>query len=106
MTGEYDLVTMEGDMWKKWRSIFNPGFSPKHLLSFVSAILEETTTFCGILREHERKGDVIRLKSLTDKLTVDIIGRVILWVPPCMMPTQKTSLIEGQGYSIEFAEIK
>ena len=87
MTGEYDLVTMEGDMWKKWRSIFNPGFSPKHLLSFVSAILEETTIFCGILREHEEKGDITPLKKLTDNLTMDVIGRVVLLVPPCVVST-------------------
>ena len=31
MTGESDLVTMEGDIWKKLRSIFNPGFSSNNL---------------------------------------------------------------------------
>ncbi|MCJ1479144.1 hypothetical protein MMC13_007828 [Lambiella insularis] len=78
MSGEFDLVTMEGEMWKRWRNIFNPGFSPSNLLGFVSAILEETLTFCGILQEHVDKGDVVSLKPLTDNLTMDVIGRVIL----------------------------
>lgn len=85
MTGEYDLVTMEGDMWKKWRSIFNPGFSPNRLMSFVSAILEETTTFCEILREKEARKAIIPLKKLADNLTMDVIGRVVLFASYCTM---------------------
>lgn len=27
IAGEYDPVTIEGQMWKTWRGIFNPGFS-------------------------------------------------------------------------------
>lgn len=27
LTGKEDLVTLEGDTWKRWRRIFNPGFS-------------------------------------------------------------------------------
>ncbi|MCJ1383276.1 hypothetical protein MMC17_006389 [Xylographa soralifera] len=80
MSGEFDLVTMEGEMWKRWREIFNPGFSPSNLLGFVPAILEETMTFCAILQEHVGKEDVVRLKTLTDNLTMDVIGRVILGI--------------------------
>ncbi|MCJ1281733.1 hypothetical protein MMC26_001055 [Xylographa opegraphella] len=78
MSGEFDLVTMEGEMWKRWRNIFNPGFSPSNLLNFVPAIVEETTTFCAILQAHVAQGDIVRLKTLTDNLTMDVIGRVIL----------------------------
>ena len=94
MTGEYDLVTMEGDMWKKWRSIFNPGFSPSHLMSFVSAILEETMTFCEILRDYEGRKDIIPLKKSTDNLTMDIIGRLVLCVSHCIMSIPERILTE------------
>lgn len=40
-----DLVSSEGQDWKRWRSIFNPGFSAKNLISFVPAILEEAQVF-------------------------------------------------------------
>lgn len=80
MTGQFDLVTMEGDMWKTWRNIFNPAFSPGHLMEFVPAIVEETTTFCKILQEHVEKRDIVALKMLTDNLTMDVIGRVVLYV--------------------------
>lgn len=39
LTGEYDLVTMEGELWKTWRSIYNPGFSSSHLMTLVPDIM-------------------------------------------------------------------
>lgn len=78
LTGEYDLVTMEGDVWKRWRSIFNPGFSSSHLTTLIPGILEDTLTFCDILREHVQEGDMFPLEDSTTSLTVDVIGRVTL----------------------------
>ncbi|SLM34293.1 cytochrome p450 [Lasallia pustulata] len=78
LAGEYNLVTMEGDMWKRWRSIFNPGFSSSHLMTLIPDILEDTLTFCGILRQHVQKDDMFSLEELTISLTVDVIGRVTL----------------------------
>lgn len=39
LTGEHDLVTMEGQMWK-WGSIFKPGFSSHHLMTLVQKLWE------------------------------------------------------------------
>lgn len=78
MTGEYDLVTMEGDMWKMWRNIFSPGFSSGHLIGFASAIVKDTITFCEILRECDQARGLVSLKKLTDNLTMDVIGKVVL----------------------------
>ena len=41
LTGLNDLVTMEGQEWKTWRSVFNPGFSAKNLTALLPAFLEE-----------------------------------------------------------------
>lgn len=38
LTGEHDVVTMKGQMWKTWRSIFKPGFSSHHLRTLVPDI--------------------------------------------------------------------
>ena len=78
LTGEYDLVTMEGEMWKTWRNIFSPGFSPGHLMGFAPAIVKDAMTFCEILRECDQTRDIVPLKKLTDNLTMDVIGMVVL----------------------------
>jgi sterigmatocystin biosynthesis cytochrome P450 monooxygenase len=78
ITGGMDIVTMEGDLWKTWRGIFNPGFSGSHLMTLTSSVVEETERFCDILQERVRDQKLFRMKDLTDNLTMDIIGRVVL----------------------------
>ena len=73
-----DIVTMEGQMWKTWRNIFNPGFSLAHLMTLAPAIVMETVILCTNLREYAEKGEIFQMKDLTDKWTMDIIGRVVL----------------------------
>ncbi|KAL9128331.1 MAG: hypothetical protein Q9217_002960, partial [Psora testacea] len=38
LIGKHGLVTMEGQEWKYWRNIFNPGFNPSHLSTLVPGI--------------------------------------------------------------------
>ncbi|KAL2041650.1 hypothetical protein N7G274_005434 [Stereocaulon virgatum] len=73
-----DLVTMEGNLWKTWRGIFNPGFSAGYLMSLTKSIVAETETFCGILERLSQEHAVFRMKDLTDNLTMDIIGRIVM----------------------------
>lgn len=78
ITDELDIVTMEGQTWRTWRAIFNPGFSASHLMTLSSGIVEETATFCDILQTHFQNHTVFRMKYLTDNLAMDVIGRVVL----------------------------
>ena len=78
LTGEKDLLRMEGKEWKTWRGIYNPGFSAGHLMTMVPGILEDTQTFCGVMRKHAKAGGLFKLEEILTRLTVDIIGRVIL----------------------------
>jgi len=78
LTDNLDILSMEGQMWKKWRAVFNPGFSAAHLMTLVPGIVKETEIFCQILREHAEKRDIFQMKALTDNLTMDVIGRVVL----------------------------
>ena len=78
ITGQSDLITMEGEQWKVWRNTFNPGFSAAHMMSLVPSILEETLVFRDILRERALKGEVFPLTETTTNLTMDVIGRVTL----------------------------
>jgi len=73
-----DIVSMDGQEWRYWRNMFNPGFSASHLISLVPEIVEETTRFCDILKDRARKQDIIRMKFLTDNLAMDVIGKVVL----------------------------
>ena len=77
-----DLVTMEGELWKKWRAVFNPGFSAQYLMNLTTGIMAETETFCGILHDLSRDGKRIHMKDLADNLTMDIIGRIVIYKIP------------------------
>ncbi len=69
---------MDGQEWKYWRSIFNPGFSASHLMTLVPDIVGETKVFCDLLQTHAKEQDVFRMKTLTDNLAMDVIGKVVL----------------------------
>lgn len=43
LTGGLDIVTMKGQMWKRWRNIFNPGFSAGNLTTLVPLIVAKPT---------------------------------------------------------------
>ena len=78
ITEGLDIATMEGDLWKTWRAIFNPGFSANHLMNLVYSLVEETVKFCDILQKCLEDQRTFQMKDLTDNLTMDIIGRVVL----------------------------
>lgn len=73
-----DIVSMNGQEWKYWRDVFNPGFSASHLMTLVPDIVKQTMVFLDILHDHVSKQDIFRMKNLTDNLTMDIIGKVVL----------------------------
>ncbi len=73
-----DLVNQEGQSWKTWRSIFNPGFSAKNLLFFVPEMVEEIQIFKDWLKAVAASGKVARLEDQATKMTIDIIGRAAL----------------------------
>ena len=58
--------------------MFAPGFNANYLLGQTEHIVDETSIFVDILREHARKGDVFSLDRLTCDFTMDIIGAVCL----------------------------
>lgn len=69
---------MEGQTWKTWRNIFNPGFASAHLMTLTPVIIKETLTLCDVLLSFDRRGEVFQMKRLTDPWTMDIIGKVVL----------------------------
>ncbi|KAI7788567.1 hypothetical protein LA080_008457 [Diaporthe eres] len=78
LSGCNDLVNQEGQVWKMWRSIFNPGFSVKNLMSLVPAFLEEIQVFRDWLGDVAESGQVVQLEAKAMRATGDIIGRATL----------------------------
>ncbi|KAK8084405.1 cytochrome P450 monooxygenase aflN [Apiospora hydei] len=77
-TGAMDLASSDGQEWKVGRSMFNPGFSVKNLLSLVPAFVEEVMVFRKRLGELADKKETVKMENYTTDLTVDIIGRAVL----------------------------
>ncbi len=73
-----DLVSMEGNLWKQWRSVYNPGFSASHLMHLIPQIVAEVENFCDNLRDRAKVGIVFQLEEATVNLTMDVIGRVVM----------------------------
>ncbi|KAI0165232.1 cytochrome P450 4V3 [Hypoxylon sp. FL1284] len=79
LTGNLDIVSTDGEIWKKWRSRFNPGFSPRNLTALLPELIEEAQVFVSGLKAQAGKngewGPVFQLEEKTTNLTFDIIVR-------------------------------
>ncbi|KAI1377841.1 cytochrome P450 4V3 [Hypoxylon crocopeplum] len=79
LTGNVDMVSSEGELWKKWRTRFSPGFSPRNLTALLPELLEEAQVFVDGLKKLAGKdgkwGPVFKLEEKTTNLTFDIIMR-------------------------------
>ena len=78
ITGGYELFTMEGPMWKYWRSAFAHGFSSSHIMAVIPELIEEALVFRDILREKAKEGVRFTLESMTANLAADLLGRFML----------------------------
>lgn len=77
VTGGPDIVSMNGDEWKYWRSLFNPGFSTGAMLNHVPHIVDSVLVFRKKVIEKVGKG-MFFLDELTTKLTQEVILKVTL----------------------------
>lgn len=73
-----DLVTMEGQTWKEWRSIFNSAFSASHFIILMPSMLEVVLTYFKVLAKHAESKNTFSLKQITIGLTLIIIGIVTM----------------------------
>ncbi|KAI1759677.1 cytochrome P450 4V3 [Hypoxylon sp. FL1150] len=82
LTSCNDLLCTEGQVWRAWRSTFNPGFSQRNLTAMLPEIIEEATVFVDGLRDLAGKGGtwgpMFQLQKRTINLTFDIICRATL----------------------------
>ncbi|GAB7354358.1 hypothetical protein MBLNU459_g4865t1 [Dothideomycetes sp. NU459] len=78
IAGRDNMVVSEGQQWKTWRGAFNPGFSASHLMTLMSGIVDDVSVFRDILEQRARTNELFRMEHLATRLTIDIIGNVIL----------------------------
>ena len=70
-------------------------------MKLTPGIVEETETFCDLLKRHAQDGSMFRMKDLTDNLAMDVIGRVVLNI---QLGSQRThnSLVDGLRMQIRW----
>ena len=78
ITGGGDMLTSDGSQWKIWRSAFNPGFSVAHLMTMMPTIVDNVAIFAQNLQKHAINNELFRMEHHATRLTIDIIGRVVL----------------------------
>lgn len=76
--GPGNLVASSGSEHRKWRSIFNPGFSPNHIMSLTPVIVDQCNVFCDIMAENARNNKLFRMEQASTRLTIDIICKLVL----------------------------
>lgn len=76
MSGGPNLITMPEDPWKRWRTIFNPGFGSGYILEAVPKLVDQGEIFCEKLRVHARSEEMFPLEEATFRLAIDVIGLV------------------------------
>ena len=69
---------MEAQLDKMWRTVFNAGSTPTHLMKMVPEIVKETVAFCDILQELVENEDLFQMTEAIDNLALDVIGKVVL----------------------------
>ena len=78
LLGPDNMVGLDGPAWKKLRMMFNPGFQSGHLMTLLPYMVDMTGIFCDKLREVAKTGQVIEMEEYAAKLTIDIMGKIVL----------------------------
>jgi cytochrome P450 len=72
------MLFSEGQEWKRTRGLFNPGFAISHLMTLVPSIVDDVAIFHGKFGELADSGEVSPIEELLARLTIDIMGHIIL----------------------------
>ena len=76
--GKQNMPSLEGVHWKRQRSMFNPGFAASHLMTLVPYIVDASIVFFDVMQQKAASGELIELEEYATRLTIDIIGKVVL----------------------------
>jgi len=78
LTGKGSIVLQNGEAWKASRKRFNPGFATAHLMSLLPKMTHMCKRFIDHLDKLCTSGEVFTMGLLTENLTFDIIGSIVV----------------------------
>ena len=76
--GSQNMAAANGAMWRKARTIYNPGFATPHLMTVMPNIVEDVLVFHKVLSKLAESQEVFQMESVAMKLSFDVIGRLVL----------------------------
>jgi cytochrome P450 len=84
LTANKDILSTEGEEWKRWRTTLNPCFSTRNVTALLPDIIEQVMTFVDGLKQVAGSagdwGPVIELEKRTINLSFDVIAMATLYV--------------------------
>ena len=80
IAGGPNLISMNGNEWKTWRSLSAPGFSSPNVIDHVCYIVELVEIFCDKLCTASVENTVASLDDFATRLTFDVIMKITLLV--------------------------
>jgi cytochrome P450 len=78
--GSENMAAANGPVWRRARSVYNPGFATTHLMTVISGIVDEVMRFANVLDDLAETGAKFEMESVAMKLSFDVIGRLVLYV--------------------------
>ncbi|RJE23812.1 Cytochrome P450 [Aspergillus sclerotialis] len=78
LVGTHSMLIQNGAEWKELRTMFRAGFSKQHLMTLVPMMVDHILVFSERLNDIAERQVVCQMEDLATKLTVDVIGRVVL----------------------------
>jgi cytochrome P450 len=94
LTEPQKMFLTEGALWKKSRSIFNPGFSLPHLMTLAPTKVDDALICRRIIGEHADSGEVRPIEKAVAYLTIDIVRHVVLAID-FKSQTEKNKFVEA-----------
>ncbi|KAJ2901774.1 hypothetical protein MKZ38_001394 [Zalerion maritima] len=78
LTGATDILCLEGQEWKRWRTMFNPAFSLRNLSAMIPKIVKEGLALRDVLMNATASGDVFEMEHATSRFGMDVVGHIVL----------------------------
>jgi len=76
--GTENMAAANGTVWRKARTIYNPGFATGHLMGLIGTIVQDVLVFRDVLGELSVSGEKFEMEETAMKLSFDVIGRLVL----------------------------
>jgi cytochrome P450 len=88
------MAFTDGAVWKRSRSMFNPGFALPHLMTLVATLVDEALVYRQIIGEHADSGEVRPIEEALAYLMIEVMGHVVLDVS-LNCQTRKNEFVEA-----------